>query len=173
MDDEDEQRKQAAKRRLNMDPVAGGSCLAKKSKSDAAQAGADPAATPSASVPTSHQPENPNKRRKNSLLWKYFTILDSAKRWSEKKGIWHYDAICQVVTKIGEKDVVCKAFIGRKDGSTLAMRYYLQSIHPGLYNDLETEEQDILKNMNQGRIALQEGARKRQEYDEFRHGNNK
>jgi hypothetical protein len=170
MEDDDEQRKQAAKRRLDMDPVAGGSGLTKKSKSDA---GANPAATPSASVPASHQPENPNKRRKNSLLWKYFKISDSAKRWSEKKEIWHYDAICQVVTKIGDKDVVCKAHICRKDGSTSAMRYHLQSIHPGLYNDLETEEQEILKNMDKGRIALQEGARKRQEYDEFRNGNNK
>jgi hypothetical protein len=115
----DERRRQAAKRRLDMGPVAGGSGLAKKSRSNASQAGVDPtadqpAATPPVAVPTTHKPENPNKRRKNSLLWKYFTISDSAKRWSEKKGIWHYDAICQVVTKIGEKDVVCKAFIGRK-----------------------------------------------------------
>jgi hypothetical protein len=138
MDDEDEQRNQGAKRRLDMDPVAGCSGLAKKSKSDASQAGAGATATPSASVPASHQPENPNKRRKNSLLWKYFTISDLAKRWSEKKEIWHYGAICQVMTKIGEKDVVCKAHIGRKDGLTSAMRYHLQSMHPGLYNELET-----------------------------------
>jgi hypothetical protein len=172
MDDNDEQRKQAAKRRLDMDPVAGGSGLAKKSKTAASQGGAAATATPSASVPKTHEPENPNTRRKNSLLWKYFKISETARRWSEKKEIWHYDGICQVVTKIGEKESVCKAHIGRKDGSTLAMRYHLQSIHPGLYNELETEEQEILKMMDQGHIALQEGARKRQEYDEFRSGNN-
>ena len=44
--------------------------------------------------------------------------------------------------------------------------------HPGLYDKLETEEQEILKKLDEGRIALQEGARKRQEYDEFRNGNN-
>jgi hypothetical protein len=169
MDDDDEQRKQAAKRRLNMDPVAGGSGLAKKSKTAASQGGA--AATAS-TVPASHQQGNPNTSRKNSLLWKYFKISERDRRWSEKKEIWHYDGICQVVTKIGEKESVCKAHIGRKDGSTSAMRYHLQSIHPGLYNELETKEQEILKKMDQGRIALQEGARKRQEYDEFRNGNN-
>ena len=171
MEDDDEQRKQGAKRRLNMDPVAGGSGLAKKSKSDASRGGAAATAT-TASVPPSHQPDNPNTRRKNSLLWKYFKISETDRRWSEKKEIWHYDGICQVVTKIGDKESVCKAHIGRKDGSTSAMRYHLQSIHPGLYNELETEEQEILKKMDEGRIALQEGARKRQEYDEFRNGNN-
>jgi hypothetical protein len=165
MEDDDEQRKQAAKRKLDMDQ-AGGSGLAKKSKTAASQGGA--AATAStASVPASHHPENPNTRRKNSLLWKYFKISETARRWSEKKEIWHYDAICQVVTKIGEIESVCKAHIGRKDGSTSAMRYHLQSINPGLYNELETEEQEILKKMDQGRIALQEGARKRQDNDEF------
>ncbi len=170
MEDDDKQRKQAAKRKLNMDQ-AGVSGLAKKSKTAASQGGA--AATAStASVPKTHEPENPNSRRKNSLLWKYFKISETARRWSEKKEIWHYDAICQVVTKIGEIESVCKAHIGRKDGSTSAMRYHLQSIHPGLYNELETEEQEILKKMDQGRIALQEGARKCQEYDEFWNGNN-
>ena len=164
MEDNDEQRKQAAKRKLNMDPVAGGSGLAKKSKTAASQGGASATGT-TASVPKSHEPENPNMRRKNSLLWKYFKISETDRRWSEKKEIWHYDGICQVVTKIGEIESVCKAHIGRKDGSTLAMRYHLQSIHPGLYNELEAEEQEILKMMDEGRIALQEGARKRQEYD--------
>jgi hypothetical protein len=166
MEDDDEQRKQAAKRKLNMDPVAGGSGLAKKSKTAASQGGAAPTAS-TASVATGHQPDNPNARRKNSLLWKYFKSSETDRRWSEKKEIWHYDGICQVVTKIGEIESVCKAHIGRKDGSTLAMRYHLQSIHPGLYNELEAEEQEILKMMDEGRIALQEGARKRQEYDEF------
>ena len=171
MEDDDEQRKQAAKRRLDMDPVAGGSGLAKKSKTAASQGGAAATAT-TASVPTSHQPDNPNARRKNSLLWKYFKISETDRRWSEKKEIWHYDGICQVVTKIGEVESVCKAHIGRKDGSTSAMRYHLQSIHPGLYDELETEEQEILKKLDEGRIALQEGARKRQEYDKFWNGNN-
>jgi hypothetical protein len=179
MEDDDEQRKQAAKRKLNMDPVAGGSGLAKKSKTAASQGGASATTATTAttatgtttSVPKSHEPENPNMRRKNSLLWKYFKISETDRRWSEKKEIWHYDGICQVVTKIGEVESVCRAHIGRKDGSTSAMRYHLQSIHPGLYDELETEEQEILKKLDQGRIALQEGARKRQEYDEFRNGN--
>ncbi len=171
MEDDDEQRKQAAKRKLNMDPVAGGSGLAKKSKTAASQGGASATGT-TASVPKSHEPENPNMRRKNSLLWKYFKISETDRRWSEKKEIWHYDGICQVVTKIGEVESGCNAHIGRKDGSTSAMRYHLQSIHPGLYDELETEEQEIQKKLDKGRIALQEGARKRQEYDEFRNGNN-
>jgi len=170
MEDDDEQRKQAAKRKLDMDQ-AGGSGLPKKSKTAASQGGASATGT-TTSVPKSHVPENPNMRRKNSLLWKYFKISETDRRWSEKKEIWHYDGICQVVTKIGEVESVCNAHIGRKDGSTSAMRYHLQSIHPGLYDDLETEEQEILKKLDEGRIALQEGARKRQEYDEFRNGNN-
>jgi hypothetical protein len=100
--------------------------------------------------------EDPKRRQKNTLLWNYYKLSDTLKRYSKKSGLYHEDAVCQIVVTVQGKLTICGTVIGRIGGTTTAMRTHLMSFHPEVYSTLSDLEQEQKRNIARGRAAQQQ-----------------